>query len=426
MRTRAARLAVLIALLTVAAVGIAHGTHAAGTGAALSDSQSAVANQTTTAETTIRIVLEPDGRARFNVTMRFVIDSEMEQRAFERLATEFVDGDTTVLSADSFERAATRVEQTVDRRMDIRNVDRSTGQTAQLGRLSLTFTWTNFTRTNDDVIYLGDVFQTESGTWLPGLESNQELIIEFPADYEVRSSSHRLERGAFHFVGPVRFAPGEPSATLRSSVLVETSSPTPTDTPTPPGFGQLQLVVGLIAIVVITGLAIYLVLRRRDAGAPSVETPSDAEPNTLTTDGATPASADTDTDTVSAPDASTVSEEVATVDGSSSTDRPETTEAESEIQSTSEAEPDSEPLLSDEERVERLLRENGGRMKQVDIVSETGWSNAKVSQLLSSMDEDERVDKLRIGRENLISLPDTDFPGSDGNGDDDVTDRDPD
>ena len=62
-------------------------------------------------------------------------------------------------------------------------------------------------------------------------------------------------------------------------------------------------------------------------------------------------------------------------------------------------------LLSDEERVERLLRANGGRMKQATIVKETGWSNAKVSQLLSAMDEADRVDKLRIGRENLISLP---------------------
>ena len=70
-------------------------------------------------------------------------------------------------------------------------------------------------------------------------------------------------------------------------------------------------------------------------------------------------------------------------------------------------EPDPE-LLSDEERVLRLLDDNGGRMKQANIVKETGWSNAKVSQLLSSMDEDDRIDKLRIGRENLISFPDED------------------
>jgi uncharacterized membrane protein len=52
-------------------------------------------------------------------------------------------------------------------------------------------------------------------------------------------------------------------------------------------------------------------------------------------------------------------------------------------------------------------------MKQANIVKETNWSNAKVSQLLSSMDEAGRVDKLRIGRENLITLPDEE-PGDFG------------
>jgi hypothetical protein len=70
-------------------------------------------------------------------------------------------------------------------------------------------------------------------------------------------------------------------------------------------------------------------------------------------------------------------------------------------------------LLSDEERVERLLDANGGRMRQADIVAETGWSDAKVSQLLSAMADEGRVEKLRLGRENLISLPD-DEDGDEG------------
>jgi hypothetical protein len=73
-------------------------------------------------------------------------------------------------------------------------------------------------------------------------------------------------------------------------------------------------------------------------------------------------------------------------------------------------------LLSDEERVERLLAENGGRMRQADIVDETDWSDAKVSQLLSAMADEGRVDKLRLGRENLISLPDGADDGGDGDG----------
>jgi hypothetical protein len=78
-------------------------------------------------------------------------------------------------------------------------------------------------------------------------------------------------------------------------------------------------------------------------------------------------------------------------------------------------------LLSDEERVERHLDRSGGRMRQADIVAETGWSDAKVSQLLSAMADEGRVEKLRLGRENLISLPDdasdddaSDAKGSDG------------
>jgi uncharacterized membrane protein len=67
-------------------------------------------------------------------------------------------------------------------------------------------------------------------------------------------------------------------------------------------------------------------------------------------------------------------------------------------------------LLSDEERVEHLLEQHGGRMRQADIVSETDWSDAKVSQLLSRMAEEGSVEKLRLGRENVISLPD----GEDG------------
>lgn len=77
--------------------------------------------------------------------------------------------------------------------------------------------------------------------------------------------------------------------------------------------------------------------------------------------------------------------------------------------STAESEPDIDvELLSDPERVEHLLADNGGRMKQAKIVEDTGWSSAKVSQLLSEMADEGRVEKLRIGQENLISLPDSD------------------
>jgi hypothetical protein len=93
----------------------------------------------------------------------------------------------------------------------------------------------------------------------------------------------------------------------------------------------------------------------------------------------------------------------------------DTAEPRSDEPPAAEPETPSEPaptedlsLLADDERVIRLLERNGGRMRQADIVSETKWSDAKVSQLLSSMADDGEIKKLRIGRENLISLPGVD------------------
>lgn len=63
-----------------------------------------------------------------------------------------------------------------------------------------------------------------------------------------------------------------------------------------------------------------------------------------------------------------------------------------------------EELMADEDRVLMLLHNNNGRMRQVNIVNETGWSKSKVSVLLSDMDEEGLISKLRVGRENLISI----------------------
>ncbi|HET7323133.1 MAG TPA: IclR-like transcriptional regulator [Halococcus sp.] len=82
--------------------------------------------------------------------------------------------------------------------------------------------------------------------------------------------------------------------------------------------------------------------------------------------------------------------------------RPETASTDNEEESP-EPTTVSEPL-TDEDRVQALLRENGGRMKQSHIVEETDWSKAKVSRLLSSMNDEGTIEKLSIGRENIISL----------------------
>lgn len=59
--------------------------------------------------------------------------------------------------------------------------------------------------------------------------------------------------------------------------------------------------------------------------------------------------------------------------------------------------------LTDEDRIQQLLDESGGRLRQSEIVSETDWSKSKVSRLLSRMEDDDQITKITVGRENLIT-----------------------
>ena len=65
----------------------------------------------------------------------------------------------------------------------------------------------------------------------------------------------------------------------------------------------------------------------------------------------------------------------------------------------------SHPQTSDRTYVRALLLENDGQMRQKKLVDETGWSKAKASLLLSEMETNEQLSKIRLGRENLLILP---------------------
>ena len=63
-----------------------------------------------------------------------------------------------------------------------------------------------------------------------------------------------------------------------------------------------------------------------------------------------------------------------------------------------------EDPITDEVRVQRLLDSNGGQMRQADIVEAVDWSKSKTSRVVSSMAEEGTVEKIRIGRENVVRL----------------------
>jgi uncharacterized membrane protein len=357
---RVALLAVLLAALLVPATGIAQ-------------AQSAPA----TPDTQIHVTIQEDGDARWAVTARFPLETQNDTAAFETLRAEFAAGATDgYLSVDPFREAANRVSDRAGESMSITQVDRTadvrTINGTDVGRLTLSFTWTNFATIDEEAeeVRVGTAFE---GGWFGDLGPRQTLLIEPPAGYTVHTVEplQAISNGTLRWDGPQAFGPGQPVVTFE---------------PVPPGPLPVSIPitasVGLGVGVLIGILA--LVAWRRDWFTGGRETAED----------------EVDTDTAPESTAERRAEPAAEpTPAPRSGDDTEPTASESEQASETE-------LLSDEERVERLLREHGGRMKQARIVEETRWSNAKVSQLLSSMAEEGRVEKLRLGRENLISLPD--------------------
>jgi hypothetical protein len=78
-------------------------------------------------------------------------------------------------------------------------------------------------------------------------------------------------------------------------------------------------------------------------------------------------------------------------------------EAASEDAQPEDGEAEDAPL-TDRDRILQLLKGAGGQLKQTRIVEETEWSKAKVSRVLSQMEADGEISKIRIGRENLICI----------------------
>ena len=321
--------------------------------------------------TELYIVPDPDGNARWTVSVRYNLSTSSDRAAFTDYGREFEAGETDVgLDVEFFRTLAAAAGRETGREMSIRNVSRTATVRNGTGVLSLSFTWTNFVTDTDAGFVIRDaVLMPDNRTWLASIGPSQRLVVETPEGYQVTDTRFGLDNGSVVIDGPHTFR--EPLSISYQQTAVE-PDPDPND-------GPPWSVIGGALIVGLALVAAVVYSRRRDSAdeAPSADA----------------VAADATLDTHEG--------DAATDDGSD----PEPDADETEADET-EADGVDPALLSDEERVERLLDQNGGRMKQARIVRETGWSDAKVSQLLSTMADEGRVEKLRLGRENLISLPD--------------------
>jgi uncharacterized membrane protein len=357
--------------------------------------------------TIITINVTADGDARWIVSSRFVVETPNETAAFESLAESVSNGRTDLgYSVATFRQAANLSERSTGRQMTIENATWTSRVHNGTGTLSFRFTWTNFARVQEGQVVVDDAFSTRDGTWFPWLADGQRLVINPPPEFApIDTPPDRGPiNGALIWNGPRTFDPGYFSIVYVPSRPPRTTTTTPLTTTNPgPTRGTSPLFwigVGLLVVTVGAGGYYYAVQQRRPR--PTVEGTDDAaaesESRTAGPTGETDADATTDE----------TGHRQQSASGSAEGSGASAVDVEG-AQLTEDDDGGIDPeLLSDEERVERLLERNGGRMKQGDIVKETGWSNAKVSQLLSSMAEEERINKLRIGRENLITLPDED------------------
>ena len=372
----------------------------------------AVADDPTTSfdtNTTMTVELQQNGDARWTITTTFSLDSANQTAAFQDLADDFTaEGETGLertATLQSFEQAVSITSSATDREMNLSDVDRETELDGAVdngtGELTLSFTWENFTRVDGNQLYIDDVLVTDQGLWLPGLEADQTLVIQAPSGGGVVDGNVPARNGELRWEGPATFD----EDTLQSTFVGDTNGDGDNQTVVPPDNGNgdddnqtevppdngndetalIPWIVGGGAVVVIAALAFYLFARR--TGGLQLPKPASRDRS----DGTTAEQAEEE-------------EPTAATEPAAGDDTDETS-AETQVI--------DEELLSDEERVRRLLEANGGRIKQAAIVKETDWSNAKVSQLLSGMHEDGRIDKLRIGRENLISFPEESLTADD-------------
>jgi len=314
--------------------------------------------------TTFRIALYENGSATWTITHNQPLETDNETEQFRAYATTFEENETDLYRdfvADAGTLARIGTNET-DRRMDAGNFQRSAGVEPgqDLGTVQMSFRWTNFSRVYEQRVVVSDVFA--DGFYLG---AGQTMVFEHDTSMaftdarpapDSRSVPESLaESRSITYEGEQSFADSRPYVELGPPGTGATPTPDTTNADVSPGDSMWQF--ALVLAVIALGAVAAAAWRSGAAGA------------VLGSDDG---------------------------DGGVTTESPPDPSADAAVE-------DAE-LLNDDDRVVKLLEENGGRMKQVDIVETTDWSKSKVSMLLSDMEEDGDISKLRVGRENIISL----------------------
>jgi uncharacterized membrane protein len=295
------------------------------------------------------VEIRPDGSAHWTVNYRVRLDNESVTEAFEAVRSD--------IESNRLERAGRfklRTESVLaaaanetGREMEPQEVAVRTdrrqppGASEEYGVIAYEFVWTNFAAKTDNGLDIGGS--------LPGFFLTEEttMLLTWPEGYQLVDSAPASDEprdGTVVWRGPKEFTADGPR------VLLEPTGGS-TGVPVSPS-PVLFAVVAVLAVVIVGGW-----YRRRGA------------------------------------------------EGGAETTLSDTPEPETGVNAVAESKTPPEELLSDEERLLQLLEDHGGRMKQQDAVEELEWSETKTSQVVTDLYEAEKIERYRLGRENVLALP---------------------
>lgn len=304
--------------------------------------------QPETDNTVTRIEIADDESARWTVAIRTRLDTEESVTEFEAFQARLRSNRSAFL--DPFRERISRVVANGQAATEREMVANEFGLETRIqevprrwGIVSYSFTWVNFAKVDGEALVVGDVFQ--GGFYLA---RNDSLVIDSPATYQIDSvepTPVTSERGSVVWIGRQDFADGHPRVVMVPTVTTQSGTDVvsePESTTDPAQMSPIQWWPWVLGVAAVLGIVAILWHRFRSSTGPSTTDPSGS----------------------------------------------------------------SETIVTDEERVRRALEHEGGRMKQAAIAEEFGWTASKTSRVISTMVDEGSIEKLRIGRENVIELSD--------------------
>jgi hypothetical protein len=314
--------------------------------------------------TRITVTVQADGTADWELALWTRLDSNEAESAFRSLEDDIQSDPATVL--DQFE---SRMIDTVAAAADATGRDMTAGSFTvrtetraipqQYGLLVYQFVWEGFAEVDGAGLRAGDAIDGLL------LESGTRLTIRWPDRFDLKTVDPPPDEEGEAVVAwsgaETDFLSGQPRVVVSDGANSQSGS---TNWPLIGG--------GLVGTLGVVGV-LWWVRRRGDGFSTSDDRA--AEP---------PASVDDEP-----------------AQGAAATQPSDN----SENGEKSTSQPPAE-LLTNEERVLQLLEEHGGRIKQQQVVAELDWTEAKTSQVVTSLREEEQIEVLRIGRENVLALPD--------------------